>query len=108
MSALTNGSANINRQAAMGGRRKDKRKVDLVDLTGSDDERAGGPQARKFPRTDEQPATFSQPQRDQLVDELDEVDANEVINLSQDGSGSASDTYELYGMHHSIRAHCEQ
>ena len=39
----------------------------------------------------------SQPQRDLWLDEANELDADEVIMMSQDADGNAGETYELYG-----------
>jgi len=73
-----------------------RRAVDVVDLTGSDDETRRQP--RKIARSEHHPGTgvYSQTQRNQWVDE---DGADDVIFLSQDGGmGGAEEMFELYGV----------
>ena len=96
MPALTKGTGNTSRQAAMAARQNGKRRVELVDLTGSDDDGVGHVQRHKVARPNGQTPTLSQSEQDQWLNDLEEADADEIINLSQDGS--ADENYELYGM----------
>ena len=74
-----------------------KRDVEVLDLTGSDDETPITSQPRKIPKSNNDPGVFSQSQRDEWADEGDEFGADEIIVMSQDASGNIAETFELYG-----------
>lgn len=82
-----------------------KRKIETVDLTRSDDAIAEY-QPRKAVRpspiieTARAPPVeaSSQIEREIWANRADEDEADDVIVLSQDGQGGAIETYELYGM----------
>jgi SWI/SNF-related matrix-associated actin-dependent regulator of chromatin subfamily A3 len=72
-----------------------KRKIDTIDLTGSDDATSDY-QPRKVARslpTDGIP----QSQRDTWTEQAEEEDADDTFVLSQDGDINATESYELYG-----------
>ena len=69
-----------------------KRTFDTIDLTG-DDDAASSSQSRRAPPTD----GISQSQRDTWLEHADEGDADDIVISSQDGDGSAMQTYQLYG-----------
>ena len=100
--ALRDSSGNTIHKAPMD---KGKRKVEVLDLTGSDDEVAYISQSRKITKSSNgsgpsaQPqrndsGSFTQSQRDEWVEDGDE---DEVIVMSQDGSAGVGETFELYG-----------
>lgn len=102
---LRESSGNTIYQAPMASNDKGKRKIEVLDLTGSDDEVTYVSQSRKAPKSsnDSRPpsqsqrndsGSFSQAQRDEWVEDGDE---DEVIVMSQDGSAGVGETFELYG-----------
>ena len=99
ITALHARSVNTPSYPPMAGNQNGKRRaVDVVDLTGSDDEAARQP--RKLARSENHPRTraSSPTQQGQGVDE---DGADDVIFLSQDGEiGGADEMFELYGLLH--------
>ena len=77
--------------------RHGKRKIEIVDLTASDDDTPAGFQTRKFPRQNGPSVSITQSQADSWTDHGNEDGANEVIDLSQDIDDSIYIGYELYG-----------
>ena len=75
-----------------------KREIEVLDLTGSDDETPVTSQPRKIPKSNNDPGVFSQSQRDEWADEGDEFGADEIIVMSQDASGNIAEKFELYGI----------
>ena len=72
-----------------------KRKIDTIDLTGSDDATSDY-QPRKVARPE--PMTgISQSQRDTWTQRTEEEDADDTFIISQDGDINATESYELYG-----------
>ena len=72
-----------------------KRKIDTIDLTGSDDVTPVY-QARKVARP--QPTDgITQSQRDAWAEYVEEEDVDDTFILSQDGDIHATESYELYG-----------
>ncbi|MCJ1475579.1 hypothetical protein MMC13_004242 [Lambiella insularis] len=76
-----------------------KRDIEVLDLTGSDDETAVRNQRRKAPRTDNAGRVYDQAQTINLIDDGEEADANELMATTQDEAfGAGDDVFELYGV----------
>ena len=103
--ALRDSSGSTIHQASMATNDKGKRKVEVLDLTGSDDEVTYISQSRKVSKSNNDASPSGQPQRNDSGsfsqaqrDEWDEDgDEDEVIVMSQDGSAGVGETFELYG-----------
>ena len=75
-----------------------RRALEVLDLTGSDDEQSTIDQSRKIPRTEGNTGPHSQTQRNQWRDDSTEANADELIVSTQDDAYSgADDMLELYG-----------
>lgn len=70
-----------------------KRKFAIIDLT-EDGDAASSSQAPRAPPMN----GVSQSQRDTWLDQIDEADAEDIIVSSQDGDGTAMQSYQLYGI----------
>ena len=103
--ALRDSSGNIIHQAPMASNDKGKRKIEVLDLTGSDDEVTYISQSRKTPKANNEGGPSSQSQRNDSGSEsqaqrdewVEDGDEDEVIVMSQDGSAGVGETFELYG-----------
>lgn len=73
-----------------------KRRVEVIDLTNSDDEQSRS----KIPRTSQQSQPNSAPsqsERDTWSDRTEEERADDILTLSQDGDEGTGESFELYG-----------
>ena len=97
--ALQDRSVNTAQQPTMAPKGNGKRAIEVLDLTGSDDELTSYSQPRKHARSENNLGYFSQIERDQWVDDGAEAGANELLASTQDDAfGAADETFELYGI----------
>ena len=98
--ALQDRSVNTAQEPTMAPNKNGKRAIEVLDLTGSDDEVPSYSQPRKQARSENNPGQFSQAERNEWVDDhRTEAGANELIASTQDDAfGGADETFELYGI----------